>query len=456
MMRRITFVVISCLLLIGLTLPGCVTEDDQMVTITISSTVGGSVTTPGEGPRTYNEGTAVDLVATPDAGYQFVEWTGDVSTIADVNVAATTITMHGDYSITANFEEIPPIQYDLTISSTVGGSVTTPGEGTRTYDEGTVVDLVAEAAEGYKFVNWTGAVGTIEDVDTAQTTITMNSSYSITANFVRKPTPMVTGGAWHTVGLKSDGTVVAVGYNEYGQCNVGDWTDIIQVDGGGEHTVGVKSDGTVVAVGSNASGQCDVGGWTDIIQVVAGRRHTVGLKSDGTVVAVGYNEYGQCNVGDWTDIIQVTAGANSWHTVGLKSDGTVVAVGGCWDGECDVGGWTGITQVAAGGHHTVGLKSDNTVVALGRNNYGECNVSGWTDIIQVAGGCQLTIALKSDGTVITAGWNDYNQRSVGGWTGIIQVAAGMIHTIGLKSDGTVVATGSNGSGQCDVAGWMLT
>lgn len=30
----------------------------------------------------------------------------------------------------------------------------------------------------------------------------------------------------HTVGLKSDGTVVATGWNEYGQCDVSGWTDI--------------------------------------------------------------------------------------------------------------------------------------------------------------------------------------------------------------------------------------
>jgi len=71
--------------------------------LTISSTSGGSVTTPGEGTFTYDEGTVVDLVATPGAGYLFHEWTGDVGTIADVNAATTTITMNGDYSITANF-----------------------------------------------------------------------------------------------------------------------------------------------------------------------------------------------------------------------------------------------------------------------------------------------------------------------------------------------------------------
>ena len=52
--------------------------------------------------------------------------------------------------------------------------------------------------------------------------------------------------------------------------------------------MGVKSDGTVVAVGDNGEGQCNVGGWTDIAQVAAGRWHTVGVKSDGTVVAAGF------------------------------------------------------------------------------------------------------------------------------------------------------------------------
>jgi len=53
----------------------------------------------------------------------------------------------------------------------------------------------------------------------------------------------------------------------------------------------------VVAVGDTPRGQCDVGGWTNIVQVAAGGRHTVGLKADGTMVAVGHNLYGQCNVG---------------------------------------------------------------------------------------------------------------------------------------------------------------
>jgi len=151
--------------------------------LTISSSAGGSVTTPGEGTFGYGSGMVVNLVATPASGYQFVNWTGNVGTIADVNDASTTITMNGDYSITANFAVAPPVQYSLTVSSTAGGSVTIPGEGTFTYSSGTVVNLVATAASGYQFVNWTGNVGSIANINAASTTITMNGNYSITAMF---------------------------------------------------------------------------------------------------------------------------------------------------------------------------------------------------------------------------------------------------------------------------------
>jgi hypothetical protein len=79
----------------------------SLVDLTISSSAGGSVTSPGEGDFTYEEGIWFDLVAEPDEGYHFVNWTGDVDTIADVSGASTAITMNGNYSIVANFEEVP-------------------------------------------------------------------------------------------------------------------------------------------------------------------------------------------------------------------------------------------------------------------------------------------------------------------------------------------------------------
>jgi len=430
----------------------CVQPVPSFYYLTIATTDGGSVPIPGQGTFTYDEGTVVNLVATPDSGYKFVNWTGNVSTIGDVDNATTTIVMSDAYFIIGNFVKQ---QYDLTTTSTAGGSITMPGEGTFIWDGGTVINLVAQAQEGYKFVNWTGNVSSIKDINAAQTTITMNGSYLITANFESKYTPMVAGGALHTVGLKTDGTVVAVGYNEYAECVVADWTDIIQVLAGTYHTVGLKADGTVIATGWCVYEQCDVGGWTDIIQVAGSFFHTVGLKADGTVVAAGNNSYGQCDVGGWTGIVQVAGGGS--HTVGLKADGSVVAVGSNQYGQGNVGGWTNIVQVAAGYYHTVGLRADGTVVAAGGNFDGQCTVGGWRDIVQVVAGYQHSVGLRSDGNVVATGL-DYDQSCSGvvSWSNIVQVAAGYYHTVGLRSGGTVVAVGNDGWLQCDVGNWDLS
>ena len=255
----------------------------------------------------------------------------------------------------------------------------------------------------------------------------------------------------YIVGLKTDGTVVAVGSNSCGQCDVSSWTDIVAVAAGSHHTVGLKADGTVVAAGDNERGQCDVSGWRDIVAVAAGSFHTVGLKADGTVAAVGMMQFGQCDVSGWTDIVAVSAGRR--HTVGLKADGTVVAVGDNEYGQCDVSGWTDIVAVSAGFHHTVGLKADDTVVAVGDNEYGQCDVSGWRDIVAVAAGFSHTVGLRADGTVVAAGEKSYGRCDVSGWRDIVAVAAGYSNIVGLKADGTVAAVGDNGYGQCDVSGW---
>jgi hypothetical protein len=158
------------------------TMSEGLRSLTASSTAGGSVTTPGEGTSTYGVGTVVDLVAEPEDGYRFVRWTGDVCTLGNVNAASTNITMQDNFLITANFAT-PPIQYNLSIASTAGGSVTTPGGGTSSNDEGTVVNLVAEPEEGYRFVRWTGDVSTVGNVSTASTTISTDGDYSIKAVF---------------------------------------------------------------------------------------------------------------------------------------------------------------------------------------------------------------------------------------------------------------------------------
>ena len=256
----------------------------------------------------------------------------------------------------------------------------------------------------------------------------------------------------HTVALKADGTVVAIGNNNSGQCKVSDWTDIVAISCGAFYTFGIKEDGTVVAAGWGTLGDNNVLGWNDIVAISCGSNYyAIGLKADGTVIAIGENDYGQCNVSNWVDIISVSAGR--LHSVGLKADGTVVAAGSNDYGQCAVSDWTNIVAVSAGNRHTVGLRADGTVVAVGYNDDGRCDVSDWTDIISVSAGGGHTIGLKEDGTAVAVGDNVYGQCDVSDWTGIVAVAAGSSHTVGLKSDGTVIAVGKNEEGQCDVSGW---
>lgn len=91
----------------------------------------------------------------------------------------------------------------------------------------------------------------------------------------------------HVVGLRMDGTVVAAGENQYGECDVEDWTDIIDIAASGDFTLGLRSDGTVVATGSNQFGACEVQRFADIVQIEASRFFSVGRTAQGTLQFAG-------------------------------------------------------------------------------------------------------------------------------------------------------------------------
>lgn len=259
----------------------------------------------------------------------------------------------------------------------------------------------------------------------------------------------VDGGLDHTVVLFNDGTVEAVGSNSKGQCNVSDWTDIIQISTMRNHTVGLRENGTVVAVGENSDGQCDVSGWSDIIAISAGEHHTVGLCSDGTVVTVGRNQSGECDVQGWSDIVAI--GAAYTNTFGLCSDGTVVVTGSYRKGK--IPGWENIQSISVSDAHIVGLLSDGTVKAVGNNNHKQCDLSDWHDIVAISAGCAYTTGLKKDGSVVVEGINDVGQYKAKQWNDIAYIATGLEHIIGVKQDGTFVAVGANDEGQCNVSGF---
>ena len=90
-------------------------------------------------------------------------------------------------------------------------------------------------------------------------------------------------------GRNIDGTVVNA-FSNQSSLNIGDWTDIVAIDGS-DHLVGLKSDGTVVAVGDNTYGQCNVESWTDIVEICAYGNNTIGLKSDGSLMIAGETKF---------------------------------------------------------------------------------------------------------------------------------------------------------------------
>ena len=268
----------------------------------------------------------------------------------------------------------------------------------------------------------------------------------------------IAAGQKHTVGLRTDGTVVVaevVGkFDHYNQSGALKWEDIIAVAAGNSHTVGLKADGTVVAVGNNNYDQCGQYykiHWEDIVAIAAGGGHTVGLKADGTVVAIGDNSSGQCNVSKWKNIISIAAGRN--HTIGLRTDGTVCAVGYNYSGQCDVQNWKDVVKISASMEVSAGVCADGSVVITdsSKNKEKTKEVGGWTDIISIAVANSHTVGLKTNGTVVAYG--DGSETKVEDWEDIIAIAAGQLQTVGLRANGTVVAAGPYSLGGRDTRSW---
>lgn len=130
----------------------------------------------------------------------------------------------------------------------------------------------------------------------------------------------VASGYDHGLGLQTDGSIVAWGLNDYGQCNVpAPNSGFVAVAGAGYFSLGLKADGSIAAWGRNNWGQCDVpapnSGFT---AVAAGYFHGLGLKADTSVVAWGQSDYGQCSVPPPNSGF-VAVAAGGYHSLGLKA-----------------------------------------------------------------------------------------------------------------------------------------
>lgn len=139
----------------------CLTASDAVdeYTLTLSSTDGGSVSSPGEGDFLYCDGS-----------------------VADANSATTTVTVSEDVEVQAVFamDEIDEETYTLTLSSTTGGRIVSPGEGEIVVEAGSLVLLQAEPTNDlFEFSHFEGNFW----ANVSPYRLTVNQDYTIRAVF---------------------------------------------------------------------------------------------------------------------------------------------------------------------------------------------------------------------------------------------------------------------------------
>jgi alpha-tubulin suppressor-like RCC1 family protein len=202
----------------------------------------------------------------------------------------------------------------------------------------------------------------------------------------------IAGGAYHSLALKSDGTVWAWGYNGSGELGNGNNTNTlvpVQVSGltgviaiacGNSFSIAIRNDSTVWTWGSNLEGELgngantgsyiavQVSGLTKVIAIAGGVHHSLALKKDGTVWAWGFNLYGQLG-----------NGSNKDSNIPVQ-----------------VSTLSGITAIAAGYAHSLALNNNGAVWDWGYNNFGQLGNGNNTDSnipLEVGGLCLVTTAI---------------------------------------------------------------
>jgi alpha-tubulin suppressor-like RCC1 family protein len=314
-----------------------------------------------------------------------------------------------------------------------------------------------------------GTILDIISVDTAGNTSPNESVYVSSTMAYKSNVVMIDGGSYHTLALKSDGSVWSWGYNYQGQ--IGDSTNvdknrpvdtklgyISEISTGYLHSVALEKDGDVWTWGSNSYGQLGDGstinrsspykieGLENIISIAAGKFHTIALESDGTVWQWGWDTVNQTYhnpvaISGLNDIKQISASGN--HSIALKNDGTVVTWGYNNSGQLGNGSFT---NSASPVYVTYLNPATNKIEVL--KNIKEVDAGDWH-----------SIALTSDGNVYVWGYNGYGVLGIGSSSNanratkvnslnkVIDIDAGFEHSVALKNDGTVWAWGDNRYGQ---------
>ena len=158
-------------------------------TLTTSTTNGSVFVTAKR--DVYAEGESVVLEAKPNVGYEFIEWTGDLSGSQN----PVTIQMDSNITVTAVIQEIPT--YSITVEPATNGSIQLlPNKAS--YKPGEAVVIAANADAGYRFSAWGGTLAGRSN----PTSVVMNEDLTVSVTFELIP-PSYT----LTIGATTNGSI---------------------------------------------------------------------------------------------------------------------------------------------------------------------------------------------------------------------------------------------------------
>lgn len=282
---------------------------------------------------------------------------------------------------------------------------------------------------------------------------TVNSNLSPHYGQGRIPTGLsnviaIADGGYHSLALKSDGRVIAWGWNGLGQTNVPTaLTNTLAVAAGLRHSLALRTNGSVTAWGDSAYNLTfPPSAASNVVMISAGWHHNLVLRSNGTLVAWGAGtstsaspHFGQARIPNGlSNVIAVAAGG--YHNLALKQDGTVSAWGWNLSGQTNVPPLlSNVVAIAAGGSNSLALKADGTLAAWGDNTLGQTNIPvGLSNVVAISAGAAHQMALRSDGILVVWGLNGNGQTNIpAGLTNLMAIAAGGFHSLSLANLGPV-------------------
>jgi len=257
----------------------------------------------------------------------------------------------------------------------------------------------------------------------------------------------VAAGKYHALAIRSDGSLAAWGWNDYGQCDVPPGNDYVAIAGGSRHSIALKSDGSLIGWGDNSSGQIDVPTGNNYVAIASGDYHNLAITTQGLIVGWGgWNYYGECDAPDPnTGTVYVAVSAGRYHSLALQSDGAIRAWGSNEMGQTRIYMFAGDDHeaVAAADNYNFLLLLDDMLITWGGGDWYEPGIPDYhyrqpdeNDFVAIAAGTLHILALTADGRILSWGWDDYDPPPYPVPLGIVftkDIAAGYNFSLALKA-----------------------